>query len=239
MKIRIAIVDDLAEDRERLAELIRQVEGNEYEIEIYPSAEEFLKVYAPNKYDLVFFDICMDEMNGIELATELRKSDPHLLIVFQTTSREYAFDAFPIHPFDYLMKPCRLDEVEGVLAEANRVLSAGDPEIDIAAGRTSYSVPLRSIIAVTSKGHNVDLMLTNNQSITSTETFKSISDKLEADKRFLTINRGVIINMDHVLQPDRDVMKMKDGSTYPIRVNGRAGVLTTFSQYMISKVDHK
>ncbi|MBR2674364.1 MAG: response regulator transcription factor [Mogibacterium sp.] len=238
MKIRIAIVDDLIEDRSSLSELIRQI-SEESVIDTFPSADDFLKTYMPDKYDLVFLDICMDEINGVQLATKLRKTDPHLLIVFQTTSREYAFDTFPLHPFDYLMKPCRMDEVEGVIEEAIRVLSAGDPEIRITAVRATYNVPLRSIIAIVSQGHNVDIFLNNNQSLTSTETFKSVSEKLGDDIRFLQINRGVIINMDYALSPAQDEMKMKDGSSYPIRINGRTAVLSAFSQYMISRLDHR
>ena len=62
-------------------------------------------VYEPGHSDLVFLDICMGDVNGIELARHLRAVDEKVLIVFLTTSSEYAFDAFPIHPFDYLMKP--------------------------------------------------------------------------------------------------------------------------------------
>ena len=142
-------------------------------------------------------------------------------------------------PFDYLMKPCEAGELDSVLTEALRVIGAGDPEITIATARDRFNVPLRSVCAAVSRGHNVDLILTNNQSLTSTETFKSISDKLSADPRFLLINRGVLINMDQVLSPIEGAMKMKDGKVYPVKVNGRAAVLSAFSQYMISRVDRR
>ena len=246
MEIKIAVVDDLQQDRDKLGECIGQffdahkdgaAKNVTARVHNYASAEDFLPTYEPGKFDLVFLDICMNEMDGIELAGKLREADAHLLIVFQTTERAYAFDAFPVHPFDYLIKPCRQDEVGAVLKEALRVLEAGDPEIEVNAIRAKFKVPLRSIVAVSSQGHNTELSLTNKQSMTTTESFKAISSKIENDKRFLTINRGVIINMDHVLAPEGDVMKMQDGSTYPIKVNGRAAVLTAFSQYMISRMD--
>ena len=248
MKVRIAIVDDLKQDTERLEECLRNFfekqkagasAGNSAVIEKYSSAEEFLPAFEPGRFELVFLDILMDEMNGIELARELRAKDHQLMIVFQTTERSYAFDAFPIHPFDYLIKPCRQDEVDGVLTEAMRVLEAGDPEIEVTAIRAKYSVPLRSIIALISQGRNVEISLTNNQRLTCTDTFRNLSAKVENDPRFLLINRGVIVNMDHVLAPQKDSMEMKDGCIYPIRINGRAAVISEFSQYMISKVDKR
>ena len=243
MNFTIAIVDDRKEDRDRLEAGIKNFFSMQFNdkisIETFSSAEEFLPVFRPDKYQMVFLDIVMYEMNGIELAKRLRADDAHLLIVFQTTSREYAFDAFPVHPFDYLMKPCTSEELESVLTEALRVIRTGDPEIKVLAARDTFVVPLRSIIAAVSRGHNVDLLLTNNQTLTSTETFKSISGKLQEDPRFLLINRGVLINMDQVLSPTPDGMKMKDGTIHPIKVNGRATILSEFSQYMISRVDKR
>lgn len=249
MDFTIAIVDDLEEDRTHLdacvkhyfATLINQQSQaiQNVRVQMFASAEDFLPVFTPGAYDLVFLDICMNEMNGIELARELRADDTSVLIVFQTTAAEYAFDAFPLHPFDYLIKPCSQEAVDNVLEEALRVLEVGDPEIQVSAVRATFSVPLRSIVAIMSSGHNTELLLTNNQHLVSTESFKSIGAKIEGDARFLTINRGITINMDHVLAPEGDNMRMKDGSRYPIRVNGRAGVLSTFSQYMISKVSKR
>ena len=243
MKIRIALVDDLKQDREHLESCINdffaEKSSDAFSVESFESAESFLPIFVPGKYDLVFLDICMDEMNGIELAKELRAIDAHLMIVFQTTAREYAFDAFPIHPFDYLIKPCRQDEMSAVLEEAMRVLSAGDPVIRVLASRAEYDVPLRSLIAAVSSGHNTELALTNKQRLTAVESFRNISSKIEDDKRFLLINRGIMINMDHVLSPKDGTMHMKDGSAYPIKVNGRSTVLSAFSQYMISKMDNR
>ncbi len=243
MNFNIAIVDDRKEDRDRLESAIKDFFSmqlnDRISIETFESAEEFLPHFEPNKYHMAFLDIVMDEMNGIELAKKIRADDAHILIVFQTTSREYAFDTFPVHPFDYLMKPCKEDELSSVLTEAMRVIRAGDPEIKVATARDSFIVPIRSICAVVSRGHNVELQLTNNQNLTSTETFKGISEKLASDARFLLINRGVLINMDHVLSPTPDGMKMKNGTVHPIKVNGRAAILSSFSQYMISRVDKR
>ena len=243
MECCIAIVDDQKEDRLALREAIHnyftpQV-NHKISVDSFPSAEEFLPVYKKGRYHLVFLDIVMHEMNGIELAKHLRAEDEQLLIVFQTTSREYAFDAFPVHPFDYLIKPWTQDALNDVLEEALRVIRAGDPEIEVSTSRASYHVPLRTICAAISQGHNVELQLTNNQTLLSTETFKSIAGKLQADPRFLEINRGLLINMDEVLSPKDDVMQMKSGKVHAIRVNGRSAVLSAFSQYMIARMERR
>ena len=252
--MRIAIVDDRQEDRQLLESCIRaffeeHAGGDDSggdaagsagpvscDIGHFSSAEDFIPAFKAGGYDIAFLDIIMDEMNGIELAKKMRDRDPHTLIVFQTTSREYAFDAFPVHPFDYLIKPCRQDEVDNVLEEAGRVLKSGDPEITVSA-KGDFQVPVRTICAAVANSRGVELRLTNAQSLKTSETFRSISEKLEPFPCFLLINRGVIINMDQVLAPEGDCMKMKDGSLHPVKVNGRGAVMTAFTQYMISRVE--
>ena len=58
--------------------------------------------------------------NGIETARRLRQADPEVLIVFVTSSPEYVWDAFPVHPFDYLLKPYQKEKFEHLAAELRR-----------------------------------------------------------------------------------------------------------------------
>ena len=57
----------------------------------------------------------MEGTNGIETAQRLRAADPDLLIVFVTSSPEYVWDAFPVHPFDYLLKPYQPEELKQII----------------------------------------------------------------------------------------------------------------------------
>ena len=147
MELNILLVDDLETDRQLLTDCIEAFfEGRSKDtihIDCYTSAEEALPAFKAGAYQMAFLDICMDEMNGIELARQIRAQDKDLLIVFQTTSREYAFDAFPIHPFDYLIKPYDERALTHTLKEAMRVIRAADPEIQVTSARESYDVPLR------------------------------------------------------------------------------------------------
>ena len=105
MNIRIAIVDDQAQARELLRQdlLVRVPDGAS--VACFDGGEAFLSGFTPGDDALVFLDICMEGMNGIEVAQRVRKRSARCLIVFLTSSKEYAFDAFPVHPFDYLVKP--------------------------------------------------------------------------------------------------------------------------------------
>ncbi|MBR2561399.1 MAG: response regulator transcription factor [Eubacterium sp.] len=240
MELQIAIVDDLQADRERLEKDIR-IWAARQKVKItllktYTRGEDILQEYQQGMFNLVFMDIVMDELNGIETAGKLREFDTDLLIVFQTTSREYAFDAFPVHPFDYIIKPYDTEKLGQVLREAIRVLNAGNTTISIRTQQGSLEVPLQKIGAALSHGHTVDISLTDKSVLQSRMTFREIEKLLLPHAQFLTCNRGVLINMDHVDSMRGSIVQMKNGEQYALRVRSQREIVAKFSQYMISRM---
>ena len=133
----------------------------------------------------------MDKLNGIETARQLKFEDTELLIVFMTTSREYAFEAFHVHPFDYVLKPYSKKEVEKVLDEAVRLLTASDPTVTIKVAHSEYTIPMRLISSVVSHGHNVEINLTDGKCILSTMTLafsQYLINNMRAGKLDLSVN---------------------------------------------------
>ena len=240
MELRIAIVDDLLMDRDRLEKQIRvwavKQKHTITELKKYTKGEEILQEYEPGKFSLVFMDIVMGELNGIETAAKLRELDTDLLIVFLTTSREYAFDAFPIHPFDYLIKPIEEENLGPVLKEAVRVLGAGNTVVTIRTAHNSIDIPLVKISAVLSQGHVIEIRLIDNTGIESRMTFREVEKTLTQYPQFLTCNRGVVVNMDYVESMKGGVAKMKNGEQYALRVRNQNEIVAQFSQYMISRM---
>ena len=109
--LNIAVVDDVRLDAEKLSRVVqrwlaesKQAAGT---LTYYTNGEELVKNFEPDKYNLVFMDILMQNLNGIDTARKIRNRDNRTLLVFTTSSREFAFDAFPLHPFDYVLKPYR------------------------------------------------------------------------------------------------------------------------------------
>ena len=239
MKWTIAITDDLEMDRSRLEKDVSKwfaKQGLEAEVFCYESGPAMLADFAPDKFQLAFLDIRMDDMTGIQLADQLRSLDASLLICFLTTSREYAFDAFPLHPFDYLIKPYKEEQLNHVLAEALRALSGTEPEISVRVSRGEYQVPYSHIVSVVSQGHAVTFKLSNGPELRSSMNFSEVERLLTADERFLLCNRGILINMDHVSSMSDDLFTMTDGSVYGMRTKGRGDLIKQFSQYQILRM---
>ena len=241
MELNVAIVDDTLSDVLRLKNFIHNwAYGSVHELGIiqsYTSGEAMLKDFMPKLFHIVFMDIIMGEMNGVETAYQLRQEDTELLIVFMTTSGEYAFKTFPIHPFDYVLKPYSQKDVDKVLDEAVRVLTATDPTVTIKVPHSQYEIPMRLISSVVSnREHTVEINLTDGKCIRSIMAFREVEKLFAEDSRFLLCNRGIIVNMSQISAQEKGVFVMKDGKRYPIRVNGQSKVTEAFSQYLISNM---
>ncbi len=242
VKLNIAIVDDLKSDADRLRQTVAGWEpscAGEIEIgriECFAGGEELLAHFERGAFHLVFLDICMDRLNGIETAKRLREIDSRVLIVFVTTSDEFAFQAFPVHAFDYVIKPYAAGTLHRVLNEAVPHLGIAEPFFTIRHDRTASDIPASSIVAAVSCGHSVEIFLDAGASLNSGMTFAEVEALFGTDPRFLTCNRGLIINMEHVATVENGAFVMKNGQSWPIRVRGRAQLMEQFAQYQIARL---
>ena len=236
MNIRIAIVDDQAQTRELLRQdlLVRVPDGAS--IACFDGGEAFLSGFTPGDDALVFLDICMEGMNGIEVAQRVRKRSARCLIVFLTSSKEYAFDAFPIHPFDYLVKPYSAARLDHVLSGAIRLMEESEQLVEIHLPRQTIRLPHGQIVAVTSHGHALDIFTVSGACLKSSQTFAELEAALRGDERFLPCNRGVLVNMDEALKLDGDSILLTDGLRFPLRQRNRLDLVNRFSEYQIKRM---
>ena len=95
---------------------------------------------------------------------------------------------------------------------------------------------MRLISLVVSNNHTVEINLTDGKCLLSIMTFKEVEKLFAEDARVLLCNRGVVLNMSQISAQEKGVFVMKDGTRYPIRVNGQSKVSETFSQYLISRM---
>lgn len=232
--MRVAIVDDVLQDAEALRGMLAGRVSNGGFMDVYASAEALLR--SGSRYDLLFLDVNMRGMSGVECARRLRERDIRCLIVFVTESREYVWDALPLHPFDYLVKPVEDKRLAELMADVERALMRDAPTISVKVGRQRESFPLSQIISAAARDHYVYLKLKDGRELRCYMTFAEMRAQLEADARFLTCNRGIIINMDEVRAFDGESFTMNDMQRYTLRLRERARISETFYQYTFRRM---
>lgn len=244
MDLQIAIVDDMEDDRVRLSGDVRELlaqKGCPCSVLVYTNAEEFLSDSSHNTIKVAFLDVRMGNMDGIQLATRLRAVDSSLVIVFVTSSREYALDAFPVHPFDYLVKPYTKERLSKVLDDVLVALRMRDMrksiKVDVPYG--SIDVLLDRIIVIEARSHSSVLILEDGQEIRSTLSFAQINNLVADEAQFLMINRGVVVNMDRVVSVEGATVVMEGGLRMPLRKRDRSELARTITQHMISRTGRR
>lgn len=120
--MKIAIVDDNKNDADNLSQLLDGYalkKKVDFLIKYYESGEDFLHASDRSPFDVLFLDIFMGGIDGIEVARELRRKNDPCLVIFLTTSTEHIWQAASLHGFDYILKDqlsqerltCLMDDV--------------------------------------------------------------------------------------------------------------------------------
>lgn len=121
-KIKIAICDDDVKYINILEKYIYKASENNVECNAYQSGENLLNAYKNNakRYDVVFLDMEMKEIGGIETANLIRELDEHVIIVFVTSHTKYMQESFKCLPFRFLVKPVGYDEFKEVFGDIQK-----------------------------------------------------------------------------------------------------------------------
>jgi two-component system, LytTR family, response regulator LytT len=208
--IRIMIAEDERLAREELTYLLTQ----ENDIELLPSAangRELLQFVEEHQPDVVFLDIHMPDIEGIQAARMLasRKSCP--LIVFSTAHEDYAVEAFDLNAVDYLLKPYdhhRLHETlnrirarmkpEGTPDGPERAIAQKIPKLLIDDGNRLVVIDPETIFYAVREERVIEIH-TTSQVYTSKMTLQQLEEKLVGYSFFRT-HRSYLVNTNYMLE---------------------------------------
>ncbi|SDB19741.1 two component transcriptional regulator, LytTR family [Ruminococcaceae bacterium FB2012] len=243
MEIKIAVVDDLSEDREQMIGQIHEFFSRHDEhhliLHSFSSSEEFLADEARHTFHAVFLDIFMNGMTGIELGKQLREENPILAIVFVTSSPDMYSAAAPLGMFDYIEKPFEPNRINALLDRLIAYLlmigKRAEQTVCIRIPRSKVQLRLSEIICVLSNDHITEVYSVNRGMIQSNMRYSEVADLLKNDERFIECNRGVLANMEHIVSMT-DNVSMSNGLILPLKVRSRAKLLNLFSGFSTERM---
>ena len=185
--------------------------------------------------DLIFMDIYLNELNGIDIVRKIRQMDSKVIIVFLTTSKEHIFEAAPFHFFDYILKPFESTQIFHVLDDALALLPEQEAELSFEYRSFDVHFPLSKIQYIYSNNHEV-IIHTTNGTHAFRLPFYSVTDHLD-DSRFLQCNRGIMLNMDYIKTMESDYFEMTDSKCFPIKTKGRKQIREQYIKYQFLKLE--
>ena len=236
--MQIAIVDDITEERKVLIKrLLKQFEQSFVHVEFleYENGESFLTSAQKSTFNVVFLDIYMDGMNGIQTAEQLRTFDSECLLIFTTTSTDHALDGFRVRAMHYLVKPYTEDDIRLLTKEILQRLPQSEKYINIKVNGSDVRLYFKDIVYAEHYSHQIHINTSNNKVFLTRQTFGKFTELLTEDHRFFICNRGVIINLEHVADFDGTTFVTNDGRRINVSRNMLKSARQTFMDFLFKR----
>ena len=236
-EITAAVVEDDDEAREKLCSFLKKLGEEEnllFQVSAFSSPIEFIETYK-TQYQLLFFDIAMPEMTGMQLAHEIRKTDNRTALIFVTSLAQYAIESYDVGASNYILKPLSYPEFKMKVLKV--VLALPDLEKDtllILNKSGSYKVELSDILYCETSGHML-IYHTQQGEYPQRETMKEAEKKLEG-KGFCRINSCYLVNLVHVASIDPKEAVLKNGTRLQISRPRHREVVEAFRKVRSQKL---
>ncbi len=238
----IAIVDDDMKDAEQLDSILRNYASlhlSDINIEHFQDSRSFLAAYSPYKYTTVFMDIFVNDVNGVDIARQVRSIDPDALIIFLTSSTDHMPAAFSLHVFDYVIKPADSDRIFRLMDDITHQITKDGQCFVFMDKKCECRIRFHDIVGVRSNGHYLHITDKDMNEHTTRMTFSEAEKLLQTDGRFLLINRGTMVNMDYVSDFGNGVCIINETIYLPYNVKKRKALEQTYRNYIFSKLRKK
>lgn len=222
MRMRIAIVEDEETHRKLLEEYLRawsRERALPIELQAFPSAESFLFAWEETKdFDVLFADIQMSGMDGMEMAKRVRTQDEDIAIVFTTGIGDYIETGYEVEALHYLRKPIRKEKIAQCMDKA---LQRGRREqfVVVHGKEELYKLPVRRITYVEAQGHGCVVETFSREGETvRTEIMESISEmeRLLGEEAFVKCHRSYLCRIESVHQIGKTEIIFDNGSRIPV-----------------------
>lgn len=230
---KILILEDEVPQLERLTGFLRRF-GEEnadfkYSVASYGSGVMFLTDYKCDA-DLIFLDIRVPDMLGIDVARKIRETDDSAMIVFVTSLAQYAIDGYSVDAFDYILKPIQYPSFSAKLRRILRVLGHRESEltIEVRTREDVRRIRASEIIYVESSSHDI-FFHTDGETCRQWGTLLAYEEKLR-DAGFARINTSFLVNLKYVEAVRKDEV-VAGGAVLPLSRSKRKEFLTVLAKY--------
>lgn len=198
--IEIAVVEDNRDDvrllKEHLSRFFKE-SGEEFSVKDYETGFSFLDEYRPS-YDLVFMDIELPDMSGMEVARHLRRDDSDVIIVFATNMAQFAVNGYAVNAFDFIVKPIDYYDFD---IKMHRIIShlrnKNDAYVTIKTQNATFRRRARDIEYVEVMNHALIWHLESGEQLESRGKLGAVEKEL-TPLGFIMCNRCFLVNFRYI-----------------------------------------
>lgn len=217
--VKIGICDDEPEIRNAMAEKIRY-RYPESKICLYSNGEEIIN--EKTLPDILFLDIQMPHINGMEAARRLRSISDNMIIIFVTVIEEYVFQAFDVRAFNYIVKPFEDERLYKILDDAVRECYEGNENkqipisVNVSSGGRHFNIKVDRIVYAEVFNRKVTIH-TVDEDIEYYGKLTDLQEKLGVG--FYRPHRAYLVNFDYIRKYDAATIYLEKGEAAMAKKN--------------------
>lgn len=231
---KIVVLEDEPSQARRMAEFLRKYESSlanvSFSVEHYSNGLALLNAYSCDA-DVVFLDICVPDMQGMDVARAIRKTDPNVMIVFVTNLIEYAVEGYSVRAFDYIVKPVSYPIFSAKMDRIMRILTTRKTDISLKLKTKEGIVRIEAddILYLEVRNHAVYIHMGQGKSIRQWNSLANY-EKILQKAYFARCNSCYLVNLKYVqgIQGDSVIVA---GQMLTISIPRRKAFIEAFSQY--------
>lgn len=216
--MKVAICDDEEVQCELLKSYLREWSTESKvscQIHAYPSAEAFLFEYEVIKgYQVLFLDIQMKNISGMELAKQLRALGEDVCIIFVTGNTEYVFQGYGVQALDFIVKPITKERLFEVLDKAYEKCKKEELYLLVESDGSTHKVKQREICSIESSKHDT-LIHRLEGTLLCKKGISSVKEMLD-EKHFYQCHRSYVVNVTCISSISKKEVITEDGKCIPI-----------------------
>lgn len=227
----IAIVDDDPKDAEALQSQVGHFfkeTGESYILQTYSDGVELIR--SREEYDIVFLDIRMEKLDGIEAARFMRKISKDTVLIFVTYMAQFAIRGYEVDAMDFIIKPTDQFSIDHVLTKAmRRIQSRSGVSLMLRTPKGILSLSSNSICFV--EVYNHDLIYHTEQGEYKVRGQLSEVRKKLDEQHFILCNRSYLVNLRHISSVHDDYLVVH-GEKVQISKSHRKEIEQRFINYL-------
>lgn len=233
--MKIAVCDDEIQFIDTVCILLEQwakKHGIELAIYQFTNGDDLITAHQNECMDLIFLDVIMPLLNGMDTARELRNNNQMVPIIFLTSSREFAVASYEVKALNYLIKPVEDIKLFSILDE---FLKTYENPKETFTARTSIGfckIIIDDVDYLEAQNKQVIVYLSNGTTIEIRELFSKCEEIFTLEKGFFKCHRSYIVHLSHVEQFTKTQINTNNGSILPISRNSYCAFKEAYFSYM-------
>lgn len=232
-RYRIAICDDEELLLVQIAEVIKKEFakiGVNAEINVFKEPKLLLESNRTVSYDVIFLDIDMPDIDGIEAAGTIKNLNHNALVIFVTSKDDLVYKSFEVHPFGFIRKFKLKEEISGVVVDVKKELSHNNYMLSFKIEGTYYKLHTDEIVCIESKGNYIIIKTTDGAVYKYKDSINKKESEL-SEHGFVRAHEKYLVNLKYIFKINKSSVTVTQNYDISISRNRMNTLKESFLNY--------